>query len=123
MGERISRQVIEATSEQRRHLHLAAVFACNFTNHLYAIAADLLARQQLPFEALRPLIRETAAKIETLSPAEAQTGPAVRYDKNVMQKHIDLLDDPDEKEIYRLLSRHIHQFATSHTQSPSAQHE
>lgn len=62
-----------------------------------------MARQQLPFEALRPLIRETAAKIETLSPAEAQTGPAVRYDKNVMQKHIDLLDDPDEKEIYRLL--------------------
>lgn len=123
MGERISRQVIEATSEQRRLLHLAAVFACNFTNHLYAIAADLLARQQLPFEALRSLIRETAAKIETLSPAEAQTGPAVRYDKNVMQKHLDLLDDPDEKEIYRLLSRHIHQFATSHTQSQSAQHE
>ena len=78
MGQEISRQVIEASSEQRRHLHLAAVFACNFTNHLYAIAAELLEHQGLPFDALRPLIRETAAKIETLAPAAAQTGPAMR---------------------------------------------
>ena len=118
MGQEISRQVIEASSEQRRHLHLAAVFACNFTNHLYAIAAKLLERQGLPFDALRPLIRETAAKIETLAPTAAQTGPAMRYDRNVMQKHIDLLDDAEEKEIYRILSKHIHQFATSQIPSP-----
>lgn len=117
MGEKITRQVIEASSQQRRYLHLAAVFACNFTNHLYAIAAELLEQQGLPFDALRPLIRETAAKIETLTPAAAQTGPAIRYDRNVMQKHIDLLDDEEEKEIYRILSKHIHQFASSHTPS------
>ena len=110
--------VLYPTSEQRRHLHLAAVFACNFTNHLYAIAAELLEKQHLPFDALRPLIRETAAKIESLTPIDAQTGPAIRYDRNIMQRHIDLLDDNDEKEIYRLLSRHIHAFAdTPPTQS------
>ena len=118
IGREISGQVLEATSEQRRHLHLAAVFACNFTNHLYAIAAELLEKQHLPFDALRPLIRETAAKIESLTPIDAQTGPAIRYDRNVMQRHIDLLDDNDEKEIYRLVSRHIHAFAdTPPTQS------
>ena len=118
IGREISGQVLEATSEQRRHLHLAAVFACNFTNHLYAIAAELLEKQHLPFDTLRPLIRETAAKIESLTPIDAQTGPAIRYDRNVMQRHIDLLDDNDEKEIYRLLSRHIHAFAdTPPTQS------
>ena len=115
IGREISGQVLEATSEQRRHLHLAAVFACNFTNHLYAIAAELLEKQHLPFDTLRPLIRETAAKIESLTPIDAQTGPAIRYDRNVMQRHI---DDNDEKEIYRLLSRHIHAFAdTPPTQS------
>ncbi|MBQ8423598.1 MAG: DUF2520 domain-containing protein [Coprobacter sp.] len=112
IGLKISHRVMVASSEQRKYLHLAAVFACNFTNHMYAIATGLLARQGLSFDALRPLIKETASKIETLSPLEAQTGPAVRYDENVMQKHIDLLDSPAEKELYRLISRHIHTFAT-----------
>ncbi len=109
---KISHNVSEADSEQRRQLHLAAVFACNFTNHMYAIAAELLARKGLPIDALRPLIKETAAKIESLSPRDAQTGPAIRYDQNVMQKHIDLLHTDEEKEIYRLISRHIHLYAT-----------
>ena len=111
VAESISRKILEASSEQRKQLHLAAVFACNFVNHLYAVADGLLAEQGLPFDALRPLIRETAAKIETLSPIDAQTGPAVRYDENVMQKHIALLRDPETQKIYRLLSDDIHHFA------------
>ena len=109
---RISRRVAEISSEQRKYLHLAAVFACNFTNHLYAVAAKLLQEHGLPFDTLLPLIRETAAKVESLAPADAQTGPAVRYDRRVMQRHLDLLDDPAAQEIYRLLSQEIHRFAT-----------
>ncbi|MCD7711092.1 MAG: DUF2520 domain-containing protein [Porphyromonadaceae bacterium] len=116
LAQSISRQVMEATSEQRRYLHLAAVFACNFPNHLYAIAAEVMKKADLPFNLLLPLIGETAAKIKALAPIDAQTGPAVRFDDNVMQKQIALLDDPDEKEIYRLLSRHIHLFATTRQQ-------
>jgi predicted short-subunit dehydrogenase-like oxidoreductase (DUF2520 family) len=104
----ISPKVYEATSEQRQQLHLAAVFACNFTNHLYAIAGDLLKKADLPFEVLRPLIQETLDKTATLSPREAQTGPAIRNDRNVMEKQLLKLSDyPQWQEIYRLLSESI----------------
>ena len=96
------------SSDKRKSLHLAAVFACNFTNHMYALAARLLEEQDIPFEVLLPLIDETAAKVHGLSPREAQTGPAVRYDENVIGKHLDMLSDTDMKELYRLLSRNIH---------------
>ena len=109
---RITSSVIDATSEQRRHLHLAAVFACNFTNHMYAIAARLVEEHNLPFEALRPLIKETAAKIEDLTPLEAQTGPAIRFDEAVISRHLALLDgEPDLQAIYGLVSRSIHAFS------------
>ncbi|MTK52099.1 Rossmann-like and DUF2520 domain-containing protein [Paludibacter sp.] len=104
----ISNKVYEASSAQRQQLHLAAVFACNFTNHLFAIAESILHEADIPFEVLRPLIQETIDKTATLSPREGQTGPAVRKDFNVMNKHLDkLTDHPRWQEIYRLLSESI----------------
>lgn len=116
---RLGGMVYEATSEQRRYLHLSAVFACNFTNHLYAVAHRLLADHGLPFEALLPLIDETARKVHCLSPVQAQTGPAVRADENVMQAHRALLaGNPRLASLYEALSRDIHEYAihsTKHT--------
>jgi predicted short-subunit dehydrogenase-like oxidoreductase (DUF2520 family) len=104
-------KVCESDSMQRRQLHLAAVFACNFVNHLYAIADELVQSSHLPFDVLRPLIAETASKIEFLSPRDAQTGPAVRRDESVLQKHLELLkDQPEYQKIYELMSRSISGF-------------
>jgi len=105
----LSEKVYEATSEQRRSLHLAAVFTCNFANHMYALAAELLKKYDLPFSVMLPLIEETACKVHELEPRQAQTGPAVRYDENVINKHLEMLaDEPEMQEIYRLMSRSIH---------------
>lgn len=111
LAARLSTQVIEATSEQRKSLHVAAVFACNFTNHMYAIAANLLEEKGLSFDQLIPLINETAAKVNTLHPKEAQTGPAVRFDKAVINRHIEMLENDNLKKIYNLLSENIHETA------------
>ena len=101
----LSEKVYEADSEQRKSLHLAAVFICNFTNHMYALAADLLEKYNLPFEVMLPLIDETARKVHELAPRDAQTGPAVRYDENVMSNHLAMLvDSPALQEIYKLMS-------------------
>ena len=109
LGHTLSQRVSVATSEQRKSLHLAAVFACNFTNHMYALAEKLLQRYGLTFDAMLPLIDETARKVHTLSPKAAQTGPAVRYDRQVMQAHLDLLaNDPGMQHLYRLISESIH---------------
>ncbi|MEG1615501.1 MAG: DUF2520 domain-containing protein [Bacteroidales bacterium] len=104
----LSTKVIDASSEQRKHLHLAAVFANNFANHMFAIASRLVEEQGLPFDALQPLIAETAEKIRILHPLQAQTGPAMRYDENVMNNHLSLLNDENLREIYRLLSKSIY---------------
>jgi len=104
----ISGKIYEVNSDQRRALHLSAVFACNFTNYLYSIAYDLLKEKDIPFDVLLPLIDETAGKIHHLTPRDAQTGPAVRYDMNVIGKHLELLSGhPDLKRIYELLSQGI----------------
>ncbi len=104
----------EATSEQRRYLHVAAVFACNFANHMYAVAEHLLALHGLPFGAMLPLIDETARKVHELSPLEAQTGPARRYDENVINRHLSMLaDEPELAELYELISKNIHKFLSS----------
>ena len=104
----ISRNVLRCTSEQRLYLHLAAVFACNFTNHLYALSEQMLAAHGLPPRSLAPLIAETAAKVQEMSATEAQTGPAKRDDTNTLQKHLGLLNPyPDWQEIYRILSDSI----------------
>ena len=106
---RLSTRVVEANTEQRRSLHLAAVFTCNFANHVYDLADRLLQRCGLPFDVMLPLIDETAAKVHTLSPRQAQTGPAVRYDTAVIDAHLQMLaDDPQTQAIYRLLTDSIH---------------
>lgn len=108
LAKKLSRQVIEMNSEQRMILHVAAVFACNFSNHLYTIAQQLLASQNLDFNLLRPLIAETAAKVQQSLPGEVQTGPAIRKDEKILQKHLNLLSkNPPLQEIYRLLSQSI----------------
>ena len=108
----VSRDVRFLPSEKRRHLHLAAVFACNFVNHIYALADDILRKEGIPFEVLLPLIDETAAKVHRLTPREAQTGPAIRYDENVINKHLAMLDQmPELKALYETLSRSIYKEA------------
>lgn len=106
---RMGGRVYEATSAQRRFLHISAVFACNFTNHMYAVAYKLLEEHGLPFQALLPLIDETARKVHQLPPAEAQTGPAIRNDRAVMEHHLSMLDaaHPQWAELYRLISEDI----------------
>jgi len=96
-------------SEKRKKLHLAAVFACNFTNYMYDIAFDIVMSAGVDFDILKPLIYETANKIKTMTPREAQTGPAVRYDENTITKHLTLLNRKKHlKEIYRILSKNIY---------------
>ena len=107
----LSSDVRLLSSEKRKNLHLAAVFACNFTNHMYALAEKILEEQQIPGEVLLPLIDETAAKVHVMSPVRAQTGPAIRYDENVINKHMAMLKDPDMRNLYELISRSIHKEA------------
>ncbi|MDR2808944.1 MAG: DUF2520 domain-containing protein [Tannerellaceae bacterium] len=105
----LSGNVQEAHSEKRRYIHLAAVFACNFTNHMYHLAAKLLEQQGMSYELLLPLIAETARKINDLPPLDAQTGPAVRFDQDVLEKqHQMLAGEPAMQVIYKLLSRNIY---------------
>lgn len=101
-------KVYEATSEQRRYLHISAVFACNFANHMYTVAHRLLEEHHLPFDALLPLIDETARKVHLLPPEEAQTGPAIRGDHEVMEHHLEMLKQyPELAELYKLISKDI----------------
>ncbi len=108
LAELISQKVIAVNSVTRAKLHLAAVFACNFTNHMYAIAEHLMQSEKLDFLLLQPLIMETSQKAMEMKPKEAQTGPAVRKDFKLMEKHLKILEkEPLLKEIYTLLSRSI----------------
>ena len=100
-------KVEQMDSQRRKYLHLAAVFCCNFVNRLYGITADLLEAHNIPFSAMLPLIHETADKVDELTPSEAQTGPAVRWDEAVMAQQMSLLDD-EQKQLYQLLSKSIH---------------
>lgn len=104
----ISNNVYRVSSAQRKVLHLAAVFACNFTNYLYAVSEDLLTANQMSFDMLRPLIAETSDKVKNHSPADVQTGPAVRNDDQTMEKHLQMLgNEPELQAIYNLLSQGI----------------
>ncbi len=107
----LSVRTYPADSETRMRLHTAAVFACNFTNHLFSIAADLLRRKGIPFEALRPLVSETVDKaFESSYPEKGQTGPAVRNDEDTMERHRRLLhrEGPERyEELYMKLSESI----------------
>lgn len=110
LAQRLSQNVECCNSQQRQALHLAAVFACNFSNHMYAIAERLLQEHGIDFEVMKFLIRETERKAELLSPLEGQTGPAARNDHNVMSKHLALLGNTPEGELYRLISENIGQY-------------
>lgn len=112
LGSSLSQKVYVLPSEGRKRLHLAAVFACNFVNHCYARAEQILAEENLPFDVMLSLVDETAAKVHELSPRKAQTGPAVRQDQSVMNKHLELLQEHEEMvREYRLLSEGIGKLA------------
>ena len=102
----ITSHVYETTQHDRERLHVAGVYACNFSNLMYTMAAELLSNTHIPFRALLPLIDETAAKIHSLHPSDAQTGPARRGDENVMEHHMSLLND-EQKQVYQILSEAI----------------
>ncbi|MFD0792223.1 Rossmann-like and DUF2520 domain-containing protein [Mucilaginibacter litoreus] len=104
----VSNSVYRISSAQRKVLHLSAVFACNFVNHLYGIGEQLLKDSEMDFDLLRPLIKETADKAMLNSPYTVQTGPAVRNDKNTMGTHLQLLKaQPHLQRIYEMLSQDI----------------
>ena len=104
----ISKNVYSINSADRKILHLAAVFACNFPNYLYTVAQQLLAEHQMKFDMLKPLILETAQKVQEQPPAAVQTGPAVRNDRVTMDTHLQMLGhQPYLQEIYSLLSQGI----------------
>lgn len=103
----LSNFCFEADSKKRMKMHISAVFACNFTNYFYSIAQQLLENEQIPFEILKPLITETANKLNTLSPYDAQTGPARRNDQITIQKHLENIEDLKLKELYKELSNNI----------------
>ena len=107
VAQSISDSVFAINSEQRKALHLAAVFVNNFTNHLYKIGNDICIENNVPFEILKPLIQETAEKITQLSPNEAQTGPAIRNDIETINAHLTFLSDENQKNIYKILTQSI----------------
>ena len=101
-------KVVEAGDDARMKLHVAAVIVSNFTNHLYTLAEDYCRKEGLGFKQLLPLIEETAMRIKEISPKAAQTGPALRHDRETIEKHLHLLKDhPQLKNIYVLLTESI----------------
>lgn len=107
MAKSISKKVFSISTEQRQQLHLSAVFVCNFVNHLYAIGEEICQKHEIPFEILEALIEETAHKIKTLSPVEAQTGPALRKDEQTINRHLQQLQETEYQDIYEQLSNSI----------------
>ena len=103
----ISNKIFKIDSQQRKSLHVAAVFVCNFVNHLYQMGSDICNENKVDFEILKPLIQETANKIMTLSPANAQTGPAIRNDNETINAHLNFLSNENQKDIYKLLTKSI----------------
>lgn len=105
---KISDKVSILDSVSRKSLHVAAVFACNFVNHMYTLAADYLQANSISFDVLHPLIKETARKVQEMQPLLAQTGPAVRFDKSVINSHLEMLSEfPEMKELYNSISKSI----------------
>lgn len=103
----LSKAVYEVNSEQRKSLHVAAVFVSNFVNHMYTIGNDICKQNNVPFDVLKPLIQETADKINYLNPKDAQTGPAVRFDTKTIAKHEAFLQNNTYKTLYKLITESI----------------
>ena len=102
----LTNNVHEITSRERERLHVAAVFACNFANHMFTLSSEVLDEAGIPFDAMLPLIKTTIAKLDNLTPTQSQTGPAARGDVNVIERHLQSLSG-DKHDIYRLLSQSI----------------
>lgn len=107
LSEALGSESHKVNTEQRKALHLAAVFVNNFTNQLYRIAHEITESKGVEFNILKPLILETAKKVQDLSPYMAQTGPAKRNDKKTIRKHLKLLENQHHKDIYELLTTSI----------------
>ncbi|HRI27355.1 MAG TPA: DUF2520 domain-containing protein [Chitinophagales bacterium] len=108
LAKTLSPMVFRITDEQRSILHVAAVFANNFTNHLCAIAHQICTQYEMPFEVIKPLIAETCRKIQTNLPQTIQTGPAIRSDYNTLLKHLQLLhNQPRYAQLYKELTLSI----------------
>jgi predicted short-subunit dehydrogenase-like oxidoreductase (DUF2520 family) len=103
----ISAKVFEINSEQRKSIHVSAVFVSNFVNHLYDIGNAICLEHKVPFDILKPLILETAQKVQVMEPNAAQTGPAKRNDTSTINKHLAILSDEKQKEIYKILTKSI----------------
>lgn len=107
LGKSISKKVLKVSSKDRIAIHIAAVFACNFTNHLFARAENMLKDHGFEFELLRPLIAETINKGLDIGPKNAQTGPAARGDLKILDKHMAFLEGSEHQELYRLITEKI----------------
>lgn len=116
LARNISENVFVMNSEQRKYLHVSAVFACNFVNHFYTIGSEILKKNNIPFEVLRPLILETALKVQEMDPEKAQTGPAVRFDQTIVSKHLQLLEGiGNYSELYNSVTKSIFDFHKNKT--------
>ena len=104
LAKNIKASAFEMDSKQREQLHLAAVFVNNFTNHLFLEAEEICKKNALSFDILKPIIKETFEKIEILSPQNTQTGPALRRDEKTIKKHLNLINSPNLKSIYKIFT-------------------
>ncbi|NLN34045.1 MAG: DUF2520 domain-containing protein [Flavobacteriaceae bacterium] len=107
LADKISNEVYRVDSEKRLKVHLSGIWASNFVNHMYQIAQTICKEADLPFDVLRPLIEETAKKVQDLEPFDAQTGPARRGDELIINKHLEVLKDSRHQQLYRLISDSI----------------
>ncbi|RAW02763.1 Rossmann-like and DUF2520 domain-containing protein [Pseudochryseolinea flava] len=108
MGKAISKKVLKISSDDRKALHVAAVFASNFTNHMFTIAENIMEHHRLSFDLLKPLIAETLNKGLEIGPQKAQTGPARRGDLEILDRHMEFLNEDEEvSDIYKVVSQHI----------------
>ena len=107
IAKKLSNNVVVMDLAQRKQLHIAAVFACNFSNQMFSIADDLLAEKDINFKILLPLIKQTIAKLNTNKPKAVQTGPAKRKNIKIIQEHINLIQQEDIKELYQKISNNI----------------
>jgi len=107
VAQSISNNVFKSNEKQRKALHISAVFVNNFVNEMYRIGNEICDENKIPFEILKPLILETVNKVMTLSPKEAQTGPAKRNDTQTIEAHLDFLSNENHATIYKILTQSI----------------
>ncbi len=108
LARKLSPKVYRISDEQRAILHVAAVFVSNFTNHLAGIGKSIVEKEDISFDLLMPLLLESITKLQNITPKDAQTGPAIRGDRNTIERHLNYLERyPDYQNIYKLLSNSI----------------